>query len=306
MEKLKKIFFSLFLIMSYQLLGEDSTGSVTQILNNKLSENEKGIEISSGERLQMPDKGFSIVPPNGWEVYRNYPNTTLLFQIPYQRGIGYQRTIQLLARTSPLYIDAFTGNEIIPKIVGLYSKISSSIKNYKVRNDLIVDLPSGMKALMFYTEFQIEDKNLMQLHVVVSSEKRHYILSYTDLAEHFEEGKDKTFLNEAWECLTSIELDSKVPNRFGIPLNVIYILSGLLLLSILFALFRKKRSSTEYRMALANPEESLSRVDADTSSLRDHIYTKFEDNKEEDSWADFDDDAGNSKPLEKKDTGFKA
>lgn len=169
--------------------------------------------IANGEeRVIVKDGDFSMVPPKTWEVFSEMPGLTLLLQVPHSSGQRYQRTIQVASFSGSRFIDDVTAREFEETIVRKFASASASIEDYRVRNHMEVEMADGRTALLFYSEFNFDTVPLMQMHILLSSRERHYLVSYTDLAEHFEK-EDNEFLAEAWAAMTSTQLGSRTPLR---------------------------------------------------------------------------------------------
>jgi hypothetical protein len=97
-------------------------------LNEEPTETPK---ISTGERIEIPDVGFSIVPPNGWMVHKNSHGSSLLFETPKVPNQSYQPTIQVMVFSKLRYIDAVTMKEYGDLIVEKFGKISNRISGYR-------------------------------------------------------------------------------------------------------------------------------------------------------------------------------
>lgn len=216
--------------------------------NSLSSENDdhKDSAISDGSRIHVEEKHFSIVPPDGWEIHRDYPNTSLLLQIPFRKGLSYQRTIQIMVSKGPRYIDDITSREFESVLTTKYSKVSRSIKDYKVRNHLMTRMSDGREGILYYAEFMLEDKKMMQAHILLSSDKYSYLLTYTDLAEHFEGDDSSEYLTKAWSSMTSIKFDGDAPVRFQNIFRIALVIMALLILLILVYLVRNFRAGKSY------------------------------------------------------------
>jgi hypothetical protein len=210
----------------------------------------------AGKRVEIREGDFSLQPPVGWEVYVNLPSLSLLMQVPHTPGERYQRTIQVASFSGPRYIDEVTAKEYEDVIVRKFSTASASIVDYRMRNHMTIEMADGRQGLLFYTEFKIDDVPLMQAHILVSSADRHYLMTYSDVAEHFESEAATQFLTEAWDSMISVQLSTKTPARFesaayiGIAAGVVVLL-GLALFG-----FRQWRSGREYR-DFANGKEAF-------------------------------------------------
>jgi hypothetical protein len=203
--------------------------------------------VSDGNRVTVKEGDFSIVPPRGWEVYTHLPSLTLLMQVPHQAGQKYQRTIQVAAFSGPRYVDEVTAREYEDIIVRKFSQATTSVEGYRIRNHMVIEMADGRDGLLFYTEFQIGGVPLMQAHVLVSSQTRHYLMTYTDVAEHFENDAASQFLTEAWDSMISVQLATRTPTRFE---SALFIGGGglaLLFLGATWMVFRRWRSGRQYR-----------------------------------------------------------
>lgn len=200
-----------------------------------------------GQRISVRDGDFSLVPPKGWEVFTHLPTLTLLMQVPHEPGMRYQRTIQVAGFSGPRYIDEVTAKEYEEVIVRKFSQTTASIENYKIRNHTDVEMTDGRPGLLFYTEFALEGVPMMQAHILVSSSERHYLLTYTDVAEHFEKEGANQFLNEAWEAMISVQLGGRTPSRFEAAGIIVFGAGILLLLASVGMLVRRHKAGTTYR-----------------------------------------------------------
>jgi hypothetical protein len=203
--------------------------------------------ISDGQRLEVEDKGFSIIAPRGWEVYTKQANLSLLMQVPFEKGMKYQRTIQVAAFSGPRFMDEVTAKEYEGIIVRKFSQASILISEFRVRNHMAIDMADGRPGILFYSEFSIEGVDLMQAHVLVSAPEKHYLLTYTDLAGHFEDEQANQYLTEAWESIISVQLSGPTPGRFQTVAAFGAIALGLVLLAIAVWFIRSWQAGRQYR-----------------------------------------------------------
>jgi hypothetical protein len=211
--------------------------------------------ISDGTRVTVESKGISIIPPKGWEVHLDYPNATLLLQVPYENGMAYQRTIQIMRIKGGLPIDEITGREFQKIIEQKYPKVEGSIADYRMRNHILTKVEDGTPCILFYSEFTLESYAMMQAHILVSSASHHYLLTYTDLAEHFEGEQASQFLTAAWESMVSIQLDTTAPMRLRLPAILGFGAGFIVLLVLLGISVRKYTAGREYQDLLGDPFE---------------------------------------------------
>src|SRR5687768_14794005 len=113
--------------------------------------------LSKGERIEIPDVGFSVVPPNGWMVHKDSHGSSLLFEAPKKPDQIYQPTIQVMVFSKLRYIDDVTMKEYGDLIVEKFGKISNRVTAYRLRDAAIQRLETGDPAILYYTEFQYDD-----------------------------------------------------------------------------------------------------------------------------------------------------
>ena len=199
----------------------------------------ESIVITTDEPVAIKEKGFLITPPKGWEIHRKSQGSSLLFQVPHSPEMIYQRTIQVMSFDGYQFMDEITANEFGKIITDKFSSSSSAIQDYRLRSHLPVDMKDGTQGILYYTEFSIDNVPLMQLHILVSSASYHFLMSFTDLAEHFEQS-DSVILETAFNAMTSATLDSRPPTRFNYPI-IIGVGLGTFLLFVLGFRWRKSR-----------------------------------------------------------------
>lgn len=187
--------------------------------------------IADGSRVTVDDKGISMVPPVGWEVYRSMPNITLFMQVPKDKNLKYQRNISVRFGHDPMAIDELTAEDYAKKIISARARLFANMSEYRLRNYQIVDLQSGDKGLLFYTEFKFNDEPMMEMHLLVSSQTGNFLLTYTDLAEYFAGAQTSPELEAAYGSLTSVQLTSRAPERFGAVWKIMGALAFLLLVT---------------------------------------------------------------------------
>ena len=198
--------------------------------------------IGDGKRTVLRDGEISILTLKNWEVQGNIPGLTLLMRAPIDRNLPYRRTIQVASFNGARYMDDITAKEFESLIVRKFSAASASIQKYRIRNHTKVDMADGRPGLLFYSEFTVDDVNLMQAHILVSTVKRHFLITYTDVESHFEGAAQGPFLEEAWTSMRSAQLRGEVPKRFHVTMTLVYIVGGLILLGGFLAILRISHS----------------------------------------------------------------
>lgn len=204
--------------------------------------------LSEGARLELKGGDFSIEPPKGWEVYTQQPGLTLFTQPPHDEKFKYQRSIQVAAFDGPRYMDDLTGKEFEEQIPLKFAASSPMISDYKVRSHMPVEMADSRHGLLFYTELKMQDVPLMQAHILVSSDKNHYLLTFTDVASHFEDESESQFLTEAWAAMTSVQLKGRTPVPYQSTAMLGGGVAGVLALCSLIWFVRNYRAKKAYEM----------------------------------------------------------
>ena len=202
--------------------------------------------IGTGERVVVRDGDFSMIPPNGWEVYEHLNDLTLLMQMPHQSGVKYQRTIQVASFARPRYIDETTAKEYEEVITRKFSATSAAVDGYRIRNHMVIDMADGRQGLLFYSDFSLDSVALMQAHILVSSADRHYLMTFTDVAEHFESDAAKQFLTEAWDAMISVQLGAPTPGRFSMITYGAVAAGAALAVIFVLVWIRRRRAAHQY------------------------------------------------------------
>ena len=226
--KIFLVFFVLLNVISFKIIKADDVGK----------------KISTAERIRLDEKGFSIIPPLDWEFFVDYPNLSFLTQIPFKKEI-YQRSIQIMTFKGVKFIDESTANEFSKTLVQKFSISHPLIQDYRLRNYTMTKTQDGSDAILFYTEFSLNDKQMMQAHILMSSKDNHYLLTFTDRKDHFEGEDDLNTINLAWQAMTSIQLDSKPPYRFQQILIIIFILVFIGVF-LTFLYFKRRKKAEEF------------------------------------------------------------
>lgn len=171
--------------------------------------------------------GFSIEPPESWEVVRNQPGLTLLLHLPksQEQEAGYLSTIQVIYQDQAISVDRFEAAPYATTIEARRKKAFSPDTVYKIESHDIIDLKNNQKAILFYSSpVDYMGKSLMEMHILVGSGEGHFLLTYTDLAEHFSSRDPGSPLMLAFESMTSFSVSEPTSGRFD---NLIWFSSGI-------------------------------------------------------------------------------
>jgi|GEM_PF-1814872 len=209
--------------------------------------------ISDGSRITIKERGFSIVPPKGWEIITNSGKSSLILQPTFDKSMKYQRTIQVSAFSGAIDTAGLDPEKFGETIVSKFAQSMTGIENYRVRNFVPVNLKDGNTAVLYYTEFTLDGQNLMHGHLVVSSKTKNYLVTFTDLAENFEtDDPRKGNLSAAWDTMVSFQVDEFSTFRLDASTKA-GLAAGFVVMLIAFFWMRKARKdrqSSEYRKAV--------------------------------------------------------
>lgn len=206
-----------------------------------------GSSLGDGSRISVDNKGFSIVAPEGWTVRRDLPRTSLYLQAPNRGDSEYIRNIGIVKFSGPKLINEITADEFSNYLVKNFPAASPEIVDYQLRNHQPVQMVDGREGILFYTDFKVRGRSMMQAHILVSSETHHYLVTYTDVADHFENPNGNTgFLAEAWEAMISIELNSPNPKPLEEAQNTFIYIGIAVILGIGFVVWRNRAAGRLY------------------------------------------------------------
>jgi hypothetical protein len=235
-------------------------------------------QVADGSRIEFKDRGFSIVPPKGWTVITSVQGASLLMQPNFVPGMRYQRTLQVATFQNARVIDQDNAEAFGDSLVERYANRSSNLSGYRIRNFIPVNLKDGNSGMLYYAEFKIDGVDLMQSHLVVSSRTRHYIISFTDVAEHFEgESETSKFLSTAWESMISFQVDEKPAMRLspGMKAAMATAVSLIMIGFFAFLRYRRDRATKKYDQLAADLEHATGDdADAGVTTRRGRAITK--------------------------------
>jgi hypothetical protein len=254
-------------------------------------------------RVNFAERGFSMVPPSGWKLTNPGQGTSLLMQPEFVSGMKYQRTLQVATFQGEKRISTDDAEAFGEYLVSKFGSSTGNINGYRIRNFMPVNLKDGNQAMLYYAEFSIDGVALMQSHLLVSSRTRHYLVSFTDVSEHFEaEGEQAKFLATAWESMISFQVDERPSMQLTPTMKAAAAtITGLAIFGIVgFFRWRKQRNRRIYdRMVLdlergmgddANIAKQGSKVPMTRTATMADADWKTSRNKSDDDDLDFDDE----------------
>lgn len=171
----------------------------------------KSEPIKPAKVVDVPTKGFSIEVPEGWEAVKGFAGSSVMMQMPKKEGLDYRDNMQVLTFQRPKELNDFVAEEFAEFITKKFSELSSSVRDYRVREPEFVSLADGRDGILFYADFKLEGMKMMHAHVLTSSQTRHYLISYTAPQSRFQDDGAETGLNIAWQAMTSFKADTPAP-----------------------------------------------------------------------------------------------
>jgi len=275
MDKPKKTILSIFLLMlaGFLLIGKNFDLHAQDNQQNSLG----GI-VSVGKRIVLRDGELSLELPKGWIYHADIPGQTLLALAPEADNLGFQRAIQIITFGGPKFLDEVTANEYREIIARKFSGASAAITNYQMNNHLKIEMADGRPALLFYAGFKKDKREFMQAHLLISNMERHFVISYTDGAEHFANDAPTPNLNEAWQVLISTVIRGSTPLRYGSFYKMGGLVAFFCMSIALWTIYRKnlaqryeREIKSEFAEDLATGKKKLQEVSGPEASLHSNI-----------------------------------
>lgn len=202
------------------------------------------IVTNTDGRIRIASSGFSMMTPPDWKVRNNVPGLSLVLEAHEDKSSKYRSTIQARVAQGPRYLDSVGISDFQEEITEKLGKEGGSLKEFTIRNSEVVRTDEGREALLVYTGFNMNGVDLLQAHLMLSSETQHVVVTYTNLSDKFESNAADAPLGIAWAAMTSAQLPGKNPQRFAGPIQIAA-LAGILtvfiavLLTVRNALARK-------------------------------------------------------------------
>ena len=144
---------------------------------------------------------LEIAVPAGWEVKRK--NRTFLRAVETGVEVGYKRNIEVRLFKGKRYIDKITAKYYKKYIKSKYEKNLRSITSYETGDPEFIKLENGNEALVMYSRLIIGDDDLTQMHMIVSGDENHYLVTYADMAESLAEENSPSF-QTAWSTMSQV------------------------------------------------------------------------------------------------------
>jgi len=233
---------------------------------------------ASSQGVVIPEAGVRITPPEGWSASRDVAQLTLVMKEPgdpkpsydkpkYQRNV----TLMTLHQSSPM--DFARMEEFKQELTKQFSQ-GGSTSNFQIVDSKIFDYRQNISAILVYSSIHIGEYPMMQMHVLVSGKDKQYVMTYTDLAERFNQTNDPAF-SAVWASMMSIEVEGTPPTRFEQRLGFYLGGGGIFMIAMAMGLWSFARSRTSYRH-YADLAVSGRDLDEDLSSASSTIHSRHD------------------------------
>ena len=139
-------------------------------------------------------------------------------------------------------------------------------KDFLIIEHKFFDYRGKNDGLILYSQLTLGEFPMMQMHVMVSGQDKHYLMTYTDLASEFQ--SNEAAFQAAWNTMTTVNVEGVAPVRYhslivngGIGLGV--------LLFFIFIIGMKRRSNRKSYEHYADSiyDENESSVSGDPISV---------------------------------------
>lgn len=232
--------------------GIAATGAVTPGSETTAQDNTPAArdfpKFSDGRVLEFADLGMQITPPVGWEVSHNTGGISLILrepQAPVEVGkTSFARniTVATMHRASP--IDEQRATELKEQLKSNFGK-DGLVSEYNVLEHKFFDYRGKNDGLLVYASLKIGQEPMMQMHVLVSGGEKQFLLTYTDLAQRFNDQADKGFEN-AWKAMTSIAVSGATPSRIEGYYKYFALAGGLGFVGFVLMFLRRKAKQHDF------------------------------------------------------------
>ena len=243
---------------------------------------------SQSNRVYLQNRGFSIIPPEGWKT-KSAQFTSMVFMEPKYKNAVYRASIQMSALVGGHHMDALSARKMATTISEKYARRNTLMEGYKLLNYEPIRLNDGRKGYIYYTEFSIRGTQLMQMLLYTSSASKHFIVTYTDQAKYFSGDFTSQKLQDVWNSFQSIQLDSPAPIYFYENKVTLSIIIGLILLLGIVYFIRRTMMSSRLNKFNSDPSIYNSDIDLVRSNVEFKKYKEPSYNNHIEDTADFSD-----------------
>lgn len=219
-------------------------------------------KIAEGRPWAAPEIGLTLTPPTGWQIQPGHMGKTLVLQpIPTQEKTKalskpiYNRNISVAVIHEARPIDETEALRLRQKLAADFGQ-AAGVRDFQIIEHRFINYGQKAEGILLYTAFLLNGFPMSQMHIFLSGSKNSTLLTYTDLADAFQ--NDEEAMTTAWNAMLSTELVGNAPKRYQ---SLVYtgLALGLMLLSgFLLGLLRRLSAHKMYQVE----EEKLYRDDA--------------------------------------------
>lgn len=166
--------------------------------------------------IYLKESGIKIDMPIDWERIE-IPGKTLYIREKIKSSPNYRRNILLLKLKDSLSLDKYFTKKFGEQLVSKFSH-DKNVKNFTLEDQKRIRIDNDEPAIYYLTSYSQSGMKFKQMHILVSSKKYHFLATYTDLENSFENTDYLT--KEAWKALSSITIDRDL--RQSNSTNMIY------------------------------------------------------------------------------------
>lgn len=203
--------------------------------------------VSQGQPIQLEMLGVSITPIKGWEVSTNTGTLSVVMREPRDPNPAYdhakyQRNITVAAIHKASPIDEKRAAELKEEMIKSFSA-DSLVSNFQILEHKFFNYKGQNDGLIVYSSLMIGEYQMQQMHVLVSGEQKQFLMSYTDLAENFQQPAS---FEAAWNSMVSIEVTGASPLRIDQYARYGALAGGFLMLVMVALLLRRRAGKKDY------------------------------------------------------------
>jgi hypothetical protein len=222
---LKLKYFLIPSLVTFGLLANASVGmgsEQTQV-NSDSSSKEPGMDllapfISNGSVISFDNNNASIVPIPGWQVMPKGHGMSLVMKEmrPESKGAidyskpSFSRNITVMTLNAASPIDTNRAETFATEYSELAQK-SGMMSDFAITSQKFFNYKSENDGIVYFAQHIANNFPMQQMIILVSSESKQYVLTYTDLAANF---ANQDSYDAAWKAMTSILVSGVAPKRY--------------------------------------------------------------------------------------------
>lgn len=204
---------------------------------------------SDGSAVTLDDIGFTITPPNGWEVNTHTGSLSMVLREPKVEAPDYdkpkyQRNITVAMKNVASPIDEKRAKELEAELTKSFTG-DASVANFQIMEHKFFNFKGENDGLLVYSAMDLGDYKMMQMHVLVSGAENQYLMTYTDLADRFSDQQDPAFAT-AWSSIVSAAFVGETPSRINEMARYGAIAGSACMLLLVGLIIRRRTGKKDY------------------------------------------------------------